>query len=167
MKLQLICARLCLEIQLKTFFKISKCCPKPPLIKYANFDILSCIGNYRFYPMTNNPLLVQCQAIIWTNAAILFTGINLRSSEILIEISIFSFTKMHLKMLSAQWRSFCCGLNALKTNMDHIVLWFRYIYSIGIVPIDISTAWHDWVGGVMVGAYRVYLGCSWNSPLVK
>ena len=30
-------------------------------------------------------------------------------SEILIKTQNFSFTKMHLKMLSAKWRPFCLG----------------------------------------------------------
>ena len=54
------------------------------------------------------------QAIIWTNAGILFIrtlGTNL--SEILSEIHAFSFKKMHLKMASAKWRPFCHGLNVL------------------------------------------------------
>ena len=42
------------------------------------------------------------QAIIWTNAGILLIGpLGTNFSEILIEIHIFSFRKMHLKMSSA------------------------------------------------------------------
>ena len=54
------------------------------------------------------------QPIIWTNAGILLIrpwGTNL--SEILIEIDVFSFEKMHLKMSSAKWRPFCLGHNVL------------------------------------------------------
>ena len=54
------------------------------------------------------------QAIIRTNAGILLirpVGINF--SEILVEILIFSFKKMRLKMSSAKWRPFCLGLNVL------------------------------------------------------
>ena len=54
------------------------------------------------------------QAIIWTNAGILFIPLLGRQySEILIEIHIFSLKKMHLKMASAKWRPFCFGLNEL------------------------------------------------------
>ena len=43
----------------------------------------------------------QCQAIIWTNARIiLFVSLGTNFSEIFIKIQIFSFKKMHLKMLS-------------------------------------------------------------------
>ena len=35
-------------------------------------------------------------------------------SEILIAIHTSSFKKMHLKMSSGKWRSFCLGLNVLK-----------------------------------------------------
>ena len=55
------------------------------------------------------------QAIIWTNAGMLLirpSGTNF--SEILIEIDVFSFKKMHLKVLSVKWHPFCLGLNVLK-----------------------------------------------------
>ena len=54
------------------------------------------------------------QAIIWTNARILLIGpLGTNFSEILIEIYVFSFKKMHLKMSSGKWRPFCLGLNVL------------------------------------------------------
>ena len=55
------------------------------------------------------------QAIIWTNAGILLIGpLGTNFSEILIEIHVFSFKKMHLKMLSGRkWRPFCLGLSVL------------------------------------------------------
>ena len=54
------------------------------------------------------------QAIIWTNAGILLIGtLGTNFSEILIEIWIFSFKKMGLKVSSAKWRPFCLGLNML------------------------------------------------------
>ena len=44
------------------------------------------------------------QAIIWTNDGILLIGpLGTNFSEILIEIYIFSFKKMHLKMSSGNW----------------------------------------------------------------
>ena len=54
------------------------------------------------------------QSIIWTIAGILLVrtlGTNV--SEILGKIHSFSFSKMHLKMLSAKWRLFGLGLNEL------------------------------------------------------
>ena len=56
-------------------------------------------------------------AIIWTNAGILLIGtLGTNFSEILIEIRIFSFKKMGLKVSSAKWRPFCLGLNVLKAS---------------------------------------------------
>ena len=56
------------------------------------------------------------QAIIWTNAEILLIGPSgTNFSEILIEILTFSFKKMRLKVSSANWRSFCLGLNVLNS----------------------------------------------------
>ena len=50
------------------------------------------------------------QAIIWNNAGLLSIGpLGTSFSEIRIEIQNFSFTKMHLKILSAKWQPFCPG----------------------------------------------------------
>ena len=52
------------------------------------------------------------QAIIWTNGWILLIrNIGINFSEILSEIYTFSFKKIHLKISSGKWRSFCLGLN--------------------------------------------------------
>ena len=54
------------------------------------------------------------QAIIWTNAGLLFfEPLGTNFSEILIEILTFSFKKMHLNVSSAKRRPFCLGLNVL------------------------------------------------------
>ena len=54
------------------------------------------------------------QANIWTNAGIvLIRALGTNVSEILSEIHIFSFMKMHFKMASGKWRPFCLGLNVL------------------------------------------------------
>ena len=53
---------------------------------------------------------IQPQAIICTNAGILlFEPLGTKFNEILIEIHIFSFIKMHLKILFAKWQPFCPG----------------------------------------------------------
>ena len=50
----------------------------------------------------------RCQAIIWTNAGMLFIGPSgTKFREMLIEIYTFSFKKMHLRMSSGKWRPFC------------------------------------------------------------
>ena len=56
----------------------------------------------------------RCQAIIWTNAGILFIG-HLRTnfSEIVIGIHTFSLKKIHWNVSSGKWRPFCLGLNVL------------------------------------------------------
>ena len=63
----------------------------------------------------------QRQAIIWNNAGILSIGLLERNfSEILIEILIFSFKKMRLKMSSVKWRPFCLCLNVLRISHAYI-----------------------------------------------
>ena len=64
------------------------------------------------------------QAIIWTNAGILFIGpLGTNFSEILIEILTFSFKKMCLKVSSVKWRPFCLGLNVLKRIVRVVQTW--------------------------------------------
>ena len=53
---------------------------------------------------------IRRQAIILTNAGLLSIGhLGTNFSEILIKTQNFSFTKMHLKILSAKWRPFVQG----------------------------------------------------------
>ena len=67
------------------------------------------------------------QAIIWTNAGILSIGLlGTKFSAILIEIRIFSFKKMRLKVSSEKWRPFWLGLNVLM----HI----RCVYTVTHIP---------------------------------
>ena len=62
------------------------------------------------------------QAIIRTNAGILLiTPLGTNFSEFLVEIVIFSFKKMRLKVSSAKWRPFCLGLNVLIRGC--VLLW--------------------------------------------
>ena len=60
------------------------------------------------------------QAIIWTNAEILLIWpLETNFSEILIEIDIFTFNKMHLKLSSARWQPFCLGLNVCTQDFSN------------------------------------------------
>ena len=73
-----------------------------------------CVNNLTTIGSVNGLSPGRRQAIIWTNAGILFIGLlGTNFSEILIEIPIFSFKKMRLKVSSAKWRPFCLGLNVL------------------------------------------------------
>ena len=79
-----------------------------------------CIGKLTIIGSDNGLLPGRHQSIIWTNAMILLirpSGTNF--NEILIEIYVFSFKKMHLKVSSAKRRPFCLGLNVLRT-----VFWY-------------------------------------------
>ena len=58
-----------------------------------------CISKLTTIGSNNGSSPSQHQAIFWTNAEILLTGpLGTNSSEMLIKIYKFSFTKMHLKM---------------------------------------------------------------------
>ena len=82
------------------------------------------------------------QAIIWTNAEILLIGpLGTNFNETSIEIHIFSFKKIHLKLSSGKWQPFCLGLNEL--------IWFYLsdLYLGFIVgrpgSCDNNDLWHD------------------------
>ena len=73
-----------------------------------------CVGKLSIIGSDNGLSPRRRQAIIWTNAVILLIGpLGTNFNEILIEINIFSFKKMRLKMSSGKWRPFCPGLNVL------------------------------------------------------
>ena len=76
-----------------------------------------CVCNLTIIGPDNGLLPGRRQAIIWTNAGILLIGpLGTNFSETVIEIHIFSFKKMHLKISSAKWRLFCLGLNELRMD---------------------------------------------------
>ena len=78
-----------------------------------------CVGKLTIIASDNGLSPGRRQAIIWTNARILLIGpLGTNFNEILIEIYIFSFKKMHLKMSSAKWRPFCLGPNVLNYGYD-------------------------------------------------
>ena len=73
-----------------------------------------CVGKLTIIGSDNGLSPARRQAIICTNARILLIGpLGTNFSAILIEICIFSFMKIYLKMSSGRWRPFCLGLNVL------------------------------------------------------
>ena len=81
-----------------------------------------CVGNLTIVGSDNGLSPGRRQAIIWTNIA------NWTfKKQILVEI--FPFTKMHLKVSSALWRSFCLGINVLicYTSTNFFIYYDYYI----------------------------------------
>ena len=72
-----------------------------------------CVSKLTIISSDNGLAPGRRKTIIWTNDGVLLIGPWTNFSEILIEIQVFSFKKMHLKMSSAKWRPFCLGLNVL------------------------------------------------------
>ena len=73
-----------------------------------------CVSKLTIFDSNNGLSPGRRQSIIWTNAGIVLIGpLGTNFSEILIEIYIFSFKKMHLKMSSGEWLPSCLGLNVL------------------------------------------------------
>ena len=82
------------------------------------------------------------QAIIWTNAGILFIGtLGTNSNEILIEIHTFSFKNIHLKMSPGKWRPFCLGLKLLMNRGPDDCCWEQYCGNLLSLLSDYMTHW--------------------------
>ena len=123
---------------------------------------------------------VRRQTITWTNTDLLSIGpLGINFSEIQIKIYDFSFTKMHLKMLSEKWRPFCprgdeiiyrIRSHEICTSLLNFVLillyhfwwwmtgctWFIYPFCSGLLH------WH-WGNCVM----SVQVTWPWRSPGIK
>ena len=84
-----------------------------------------CVSDLTIISSDNGLSPGRCQAIIRTNAGILLIRpLGTNFSEILIEILIFSFKKMRLKVSSAKRRPFCLGLNELIDELvTYEVVW--------------------------------------------
>ena len=80
----------------------------------------TCIRQLTSIGSDNGLLPGRRQAVIKTNAGILLIWpLGTNFSEIFIEMQPFLLNKMHLKMSSAKWRPFCCGLNVLFKPPSH------------------------------------------------
>ena len=87
------------------------------------------------------------QAIIWTSAGILLMRpLGTNFSEILIEIYIYTFKKMHLKMSSGNWWPFCLGLNVFNMlnhciygSIEGLIATFHKPFNIFNTVIKINT----------------------------
>ena len=76
----------------------------------------------------------RCQAIIWTTAGILLIGpLGTNFKEILIQIDLFSFNKMHLKLLSGNWQPCCLSLNVLIETTSNLT--YSFIRGIQIIIV--------------------------------
>ena len=78
-----------------------------------------CVSNLTIIGSDNGLLPGRHQAIIWTNAEILWIGlIGTNVSETAIEILTVSFKKMYLK-----WRPFCLSLNVFIPSATMVLTW--------------------------------------------
>ena len=99
-----------------------------------------CVGNLTSIGSDNGLSPGRRQAIIWTNAGILSIGpLGINFSEIFIEILIFPFKKIHLKISSGTWRPFCRGHNVLKCwNFGNIYLHFISFFLVISLSLSLS-----------------------------
>ena len=85
-----------------------------PFITQWGRETHICVSDLTIIGSDNGLSPGRHQAIIWATAGILLIGpLGTNSDDILIEILIFSFKKMRLKVPSVKWRPFCLGLNVI------------------------------------------------------
>ena len=103
----------CIKLCIFSYFSLALCFPCSRLTHWGRVTHI-CVSKLTIIGSDNGLSPVRRQAIIWTNAGILLIGpLGTNFSEIIIEIYIFSFRKMHIKMLSGKWRPSCLGLSVL------------------------------------------------------
>ena len=96
------------------FFQVSRCWWDPSIRPIHWLPTELCVSYLTIIASDNDWSPGRRQAILWSNAGILFIGpLGTNLSEILIKIQTFSFKQMHLKMLPGKWQQFCAGLNVL------------------------------------------------------
>ena len=104
-----------------------------------------CVGKQTIIGSDNGLSPGRRQAIIWTNAAILLIGtLETNFREILIEIQIFSYKTMGLKVSSAKWRPCCLGLNELNRVHSSFTL-YCMLFAICWSQWEI---WESWWGSI-------------------
>ena len=87
-----------------------------------------CVGNLTIIGLDNGLSPGRRQAIIWTNAGILWIGPwRTNFTEILIGIHTFSFKKTHFKMSFGKWQPSCLGLNVLRFMSTSCEITLRWI----------------------------------------
>ena len=80
-----------------------------------------CIGNLTINGSDNGLSPGRRQAIIWTRVGLLLIGsLGTNFRDILIEMHAFSCKKMHLKIPSGKWQSFCLALNELHWHWSNL-----------------------------------------------
>ena len=81
-----------------------------------------CVGYLTIIGSDNGLSPNRRQAIIWTNAGLLFVDLlGTNFSDILIEINTFSVKKTDLKMSSTKWRIFRPGINVISRVSRQVV----------------------------------------------
>ena len=112
----------------KWLFRIASTSHRGNELSYLGRVTHICVSKLTIIGSDNGLSPRRRQAIIWTNAGILSIGhIGTNFNEILIEIHIFSFKKMRVKISSAKWRPFCLGLNVLTLSLSYILMYAEEI----------------------------------------
>ena len=121
---ELICKfHTCVCVCVPAYFKLGP-------LSYWGRVTHTCVSKLAIIGSDNGLSPSRRKPITWTNTELLLIrplGTNI--NEILIEIFIFSFKNMQLKMSSGNLRPLCLGLSALKWNSNKSAIWFAVLYN--------------------------------------
>ena len=130
-----------------------------------------CISKLTTIVSDNGLLPGRRQAIIWTNAWILLTGLlGTNSSEMLIKIQPFSLKKMHLKMSFAKCCPFRLGLNELTdpwTSRPVVCVMCNYYVLCVIHVISASDKWPWCQVAMSEGRKMMFGGLVWVTVFLE
>ena len=136
---------LCDSIVKKKIKSLQKCMLQTRILTHWG-PIYICVSKIIIIGSDNGLSSGRRQAIIWTNARILLNGYwGTNFSEILIEISSFSFEKMHLKMLSGKMvailsRPQCVNMQHIPRIMHMVCILLSFVFSLAQVQL------YNWPG---------------------
>ena len=108
---------ICMKLQ-STHWPLKSCSCNRKLLFLRHWCRVThiCISKLTIIGSDNGLSPGQHQAITWTNARILLIGpLGTNFSGILIEIHIYSFKKIHFKLLAGNWQPFFISLNVLNS----------------------------------------------------
>ena len=129
-----------------------------------------CVSKLTIIDSDNGLSPCRRQAIAWINAGILLIRpLATNFSEISIEIHVFSFKKIYLKISSGKWRPFCLGLNVLSGRTIRLYPPQNFL-SDSYEPIWINTGLfslisYHWISYIRLVLIRVYVTKYIHYPL--
>ena len=128
-----------------------------------------CVSKLTIIDSDNGLSPCRRQAIVWINAGILLIRpLATNFSEISIEIRVFSFKKIYLKISSGKYRPFCLGLNVLSGRTIRLYIHHRIFWAIRTNPFGLIQAFFLWfhIIGFHISSWCLFRFMSQNTYII-